>query len=211
VVEEDIHKTTFHTHEGHYEFLVMPFGFTNALFTFQSLMNQVFKLFLRKFILVFFYYYYFYDILVFSKDLETHKQHVGITLELLRKNQLYAKMSKCKFGCEEVEHFGHVISAAGVKADHEKIKAMVEWPFPKTLKSVRGFLGLTSYCKKFIKGYESIVRLLIAVLKKNAFSWDESAVEAFNKLKAAMTATPIVTPQSYIKKIRRNPHRVDDL
>ena len=138
-VEEDIHKTALRTHRGHYEFLVTPYGLTNAPSTFQSLMNQVFKPFLRKFILVFL----FYNILVFSKDLETHKQHVGITLELLRKSQLYVKMSKCKFGCEEVEYLGYVISAARFKADHEKIKAMVEWPFPKTLKSLRGFLGLT--------------------------------------------------------------------
>ena len=105
VVEKDIHKTAFCTHRGHYAFSVMPFGLPNAPSTFQSLMNQVFKLFPQKIRLFFF----FNDILIFSKDLEIHKQHLRITSELLRKNHLYARMSKCKFGCEEVEYLGHVM------------------------------------------------------------------------------------------------------
>jgi hypothetical protein len=124
--------------------------------------------------------------------LETHKQHLGITLELLRKNKLYAKMSKCKIGCEEVEYLGRMISALRVKANHEKIQAMVEWPFPKTLKSLSGFLGLTRYYRKFIEGYGSIAGPLTAMLKKNAFSWEESAVKAFNKLKATMIVVSVL-------------------
>jgi len=140
VVEQDIPKTAFRTHEGHYEFLVMPFGLTNTPSTFQSLMNHAFKPHLRKFILVF-----FYDILVYSKDFKTHLTHLSITLDLLRLNQLSAKRSKCKFACPEVDYFGHIVSANGVRADPGKLQVIDEWSVPTTIKSLRGFLGLTGY------------------------------------------------------------------
>lgn len=128
VVEADIPQTTFRTYKGHYEFLVMPFRLTNAPSTFQGLMNQIFKPYLRRFILVF-----FYDILVCSRNMESHITHLKTALDILRQNQLFAKLSKCKFGCGEVEYLGHIITAQGVCADPGKIQAMVDWLFPKNI------------------------------------------------------------------------------
>jgi hypothetical protein len=101
-------------------------------------------------------------------------------------------MTKCRFGCVEVEYLGHVVSARGVCADLGKIQAMVDWPLSTTIKALRGFLGLTGYYRKFIRGYGAIVAPLTAMPKMNSFSYSESAQEAFVALKTAVTQAPLL-------------------
>lgn len=116
----------FRTHHVHYEFLVISFGLTNA--TFQSLMNSILAEFLRKFVLVF-----FVDILIYSKGIEDHLQQLKIVFHMLKENKLLVKESKCLFGQDKVEYLGHIVSKEGVATNPKKLKAMLNWPIPKTL------------------------------------------------------------------------------
>ena len=118
----------------------MPFGLTNAPATFQSCMNHTFRAQLRKFLLVF-----FDDILIYSKTWEEHLKHLDETLSILEEHSLYAKMSKCEFVMKEMLYLGHVINAEGVQVDMEKIRAIRDWPAPKTVTELRGLLVLCTY------------------------------------------------------------------
>jgi hypothetical protein len=104
--------------------------------------------------------------LVYSANIQDYLSNLKITLKELRAHQLFAKKSMCRLGCSEIDYLGHLISAEGMKVDGKKLSAMVEWPKPKSLKALRGFLGLIRYYRKFIRGYEVIATPLIDLLKK---------------------------------------------
>jgi hypothetical protein len=131
VQELDIPKTTFRTRYRLYEYTVMSFGLTNAPAYFRYLMNKVFMEYLDKFIVVF-----IDDILIFSKMMEEHEEHLRLVLEKLRSNQLYAKFSKCEFWLTEVAFFGHVISSGGVSVDPGKVKDVLNWMLPTTASEI---------------------------------------------------------------------------
>lgn len=188
VAHEDVYKTAFSTRYGHYEFLVMPFGLTNAPATFQTLMNDIFRPFLDKFIMV-----YLDDILVYSETLEEHEKHVRHALEALRANKLYCKPSKCEFFKTELGFLGHVLSGDGVKADPRKVQAVVDWPQPKNVKQVRSFLGLANYYRRYVHGFANMAGALTLLTKKNvAFVWTSKQTQAFNDLKVALTSSPVL-------------------
>ncbi|MCH80967.1 Ty3/gypsy retrotransposon protein, partial [Trifolium medium] len=184
---EDRSKTAFRTHDGHYEYKVMPFGLCNAPATFQATMNDIFRPLLRKMVIVF-----FDDILVYSNTMEQHIQHLECVFQLLTEHQLLLKAPKCAFGQTKIDYLGHVVSQGTVGPDPSKVQAIVAWPVPKTLKALRGFLGLSGYYRKFIKGYASIALPLTALLKKDSFKWNLEAQLAFENLKTAMTTAPVL-------------------
>jgi hypothetical protein len=120
-------------------------------------------------------------------------------LQLLKEKQLYAKPSKCFFGVKEVEYLGHIVSHEGVKVDPNKIKAIMDWTIPKTLKNLIGFLGLTGYYRKFLRNYGRIAAPLMTLTKKDAFSWTQEATRAFEQLKEVMCKAPVLTTPDFTK------------
>jgi hypothetical protein len=191
---EDIHKTAFRTHDGLYEFLVMPFGLCNAPATFQALMNDVLRPFLRRFLLVF-----FDDILIYSKSWKDHLRHLRAVLSELRHHRLFVKRSKCAFGVPSVSYLGHIISEAGVAMDPAKVQAIHDWSVPRSARAVHGFLGLAGNYHKFVHNYGAVAAPLTALLKKEGFSWGEEAAAAFTALKAAVTTASILAMPDFTK------------
>ncbi|KAJ9567836.1 hypothetical protein OSB04_003802 [Centaurea solstitialis] len=188
VREEDIAKTTFKTRYGHYEFLVMLFGLTNAPAVFMDLMNRVCRPYLDKFVIVF-----IDDILIYSQSKKDHEQHLRLILELLKAEKLYAKFSKCEFWIREVHFLGHVVNEKGIHVDPTKIEAIKKWEAPKTPTEIRQFLGLAGYYRRFIANFSKIAQPLTTLTQKDKkFIWGEKQEEAFQLLKHKLCNAPIL-------------------
>ncbi|GJU32304.1 putative reverse transcriptase domain-containing protein [Tanacetum coccineum] len=188
VREQDIPKTAFRTRYGHYEFQVMPFGLTNAPAVFMDLMNRVCKPYLDKFVIVF-----IDDILIYSKDKKEHEEHLKAILELLKKEKLYAKFSKCEFWIPKVQFLGHVIDSRGIHVDPAKIESIKDWASPKTPTEIRQFLGLAGYYRRFIEGFSKIAKSMTKLTQKGIkFDWGEKEENAFQLIKQKLCSAPIL-------------------
>ncbi|GJZ75540.1 putative reverse transcriptase domain-containing protein [Tanacetum coccineum] len=188
VREEDIPKTAFRTRYGHYEFQVMPFGLTNAPAVFMDLMNRVCKPYLDKFVIVF-----IDDILIYSKNKQEHEEHLKLILELLKKEELYAKFSKCEFWIPKVQFLGHVIDSEGIHVDPTKIKSIKDRTSPKSLTEIRQFLGLVAYYRRFIEGFSKIAKPMTKLTQKKVkFEWGDKQEAAFQLLKQKLCSAPIL-------------------
>ncbi|GJZ96810.1 putative reverse transcriptase domain-containing protein [Tanacetum coccineum] len=184
VHKDDILKTAFRTRYGHFVFTVMPFGLTNAPAVFIDLMNRVCRPYLDKFI---------DDILIYSKIREEHVEHLRLVLELLKKEKLYAKFSKCEFWLREVQFLGHVINGNGIHVDHSKIEAVKNWKAHRTLTKVRSFLGLARYYRWFIEDFSKIAKSLTILTQKcKTFDWGEEQELAFQTLKDKLCNAPVL-------------------
>nr|GEZ97430.1 putative reverse transcriptase domain-containing protein [Tanacetum cinerariifolium] len=179
VHEADIPKTAFRTRYGHFEFTVMPFGLTNAPTVFMDLMNRVCEPYVDKFVIVF-----IDDILIYSKSKEDQEVHLKIVLELLKKEKLFAKFSKCEFWLQEVGFLGHVVNINGIHVDPSKIEAVKNWKISKTPSEIRLFMGLAGYYRRFIANFSKIAKPFTLLTQKNQKSeWGMEQEEAFQTLK----------------------------
>ncbi|XP_063800275.1 uncharacterized protein LOC134968692, partial [Pseudophryne corroboree] len=170
--EGDEWKTAFNTRDGHYEYLVMPFGLSNAPAVFQHFVNEIFRDILYRHVVV-----YLDDILIFANDLEEHRFWVKEVLSRLRVNHLYCKLEKCVFEVQSIPFLGYIVSGSGLEMDPEKLQAIQNWPVPLTLKGVQRFLGFANYYRKFIRDFSTIVAPITAFTKKgaNPSKWSEEA------------------------------------
>lgn len=188
-------KTAFQTHFGHFEFRVMPFGLCGEPGTFQGAMNSSLKPLLRKCVLVF-----FDDILVYSKTLEEHIEHLRVVFQLLSTEKWQVNLSKCTFGHRQISYLGHIISAEGISTDNSKISVMVSWPTPQNVKELGSFLGLAGYYRKFVKHFVVLARPLTTLLKKHViFVWTSEHQEAFEALKSALCSAPVLAMPDFTK------------
>eukprot|EP00253_Pinus_taeda_P028570 PITA_28570 len=167
VAEKDAWKTAFKTKQGLYEWMVMPFGLTNAPATFMRVMNDVLRPFIDDFLIV-----YLDGILVFSKTWEEHLKHVKQTLDVLKRENIYVKLSKCEFGKTSLNYLGHIVGGSELKIDPSKVEVIVNWPKPKSATEVRSFLGEAQYWRKFIANFSLIAIPLHALIGLNkVFQW----------------------------------------
>nr|GEU60701.1 putative reverse transcriptase domain-containing protein [Tanacetum cinerariifolium] len=173
--EQDVQKTAFKTRYSHYEFQVMPFRLTNASTIFMDLMNRVCKPYLDKFVIVF-----IDDILIYSKNKNEHEEHLKVILELIKKENLYAKFSKCEFWILKVQFLGHVIDSRGIHMDLAMIESIKDWASPKTPTEICQFLGLASYYRRFIERFSKIAKSMTKLTQKGIkFDWGEKEDNAF--------------------------------
>jgi hypothetical protein len=188
VKPKDRKKTAFITNEGLFEFNVMPFGLTNAPATFQRLMNKIFKSYINKFVVI-----YLDDTNIFSNTFEEHIEHLRKVFDKIRESGLKLHPKKCHFGKTTLNFLGHIISKNGIQPDPAKTMAVKEFPIPTNLTELRGFLGLASYYRRFVKDFAKIAAPLHQLMRKDQpFIWTTEHQEVFEELKSRLISAPIL-------------------
>jgi hypothetical protein len=181
-------KLAFKTKQGLFEWLVMPFGLCNAPATFMRVMNDVFRPYIDDFFII-----YLDDILIFSRRWEDHIKHVKTVFELLKKEKLYIKMSKCEFGKTSLVYLGYIVGNGQLKIDPAKVEVIVKWPKPTTATEVRSFLGAVQYWRKFIANFSFIAAPLHALTSvKQVFQWGGKQHKSFETLKEKISTAPFL-------------------
>ncbi|MCO5610779.1 hypothetical protein L7F22_065020 [Adiantum nelumboides] len=187
IVDEDIVKTAFRTSFGLYEYLVMPFGLTNAPATFNRMMERIFRPH-RNFTGVF-----FDDVIIYSKTIEEHKEHLKVIFQALRDNKLYVNQKKSEFFLQEIQYLGHIISKNGIRMDPAKLEVIKDWPNPRNLHEIRSFIGMCAYYRRFIEKFSLIAGPLHDLTKKNVkYVWTEKRQQAFDTLKQKLISQPVL-------------------
>ncbi|KAI4387334.1 hypothetical protein MLD38_005174 [Melastoma candidum] len=192
--ECDEWKTAIKTKYWLYDWLVMPFGLSNAPSTFMRLMTHVLLPFLGKFVVV-----YFDDILIYSSSLNEHDELLRIVFRTLRVEKLYGNLKKCEFFQPSVVFLGFVVSLQGIKVDESKIKPIKEWPTPNSFHDVRSFHGLASFYRRFIRGFSSFAAPLTECLKGDKFEWTPAAQASFERLKERLSEAPVLALPDFTK------------
>ena len=192
-------KTAFKTPQGLYEWMVMPFGLSNAPSTFMRFMHQVLRPFMGKFVVV-----YFDDILIYSPTWASHFDHLRAVFEMLKTECLFVNQKKCSFFTTSVTFLGFVVSTDGVHADQSKIDAVLEWPRPRTLHDIRSFHGLSSFNRQFIRNFSTLIAPITECLKGRDFQWSEEAEASFQLVKQKMTEAPVLALPDFDKVFEVN-------
>ncbi|KAJ4707018.1 RNA-directed DNA polymerase [Melia azedarach] len=187
-------KTVFKTKEGLYEWMVMPFGLSNAPSTFMRLMNQVLKPFAFKFVVV-----YFDDILIYSSDEESHLVHLRGVFKALRENKLFVNLKKCNFMQRNLVFLGFVVGADGITVDESKVKAIRDWHTLKTVSEVRSFHGLATFYRRFIRNFSTIAAPITECMKKGKFSCGAEQNKNFITLKEKLCTAPVLALANFDK------------
>lgn len=195
---EDQEKTAFVTQDGLFEFTCMSFGLVNAPATFQRLMDCVISGLKYNCVLV-----YIDDIIIFSKTLTDHLQHLDLVFNRLKDAGLTLKPNKCFFGKTEILYLGHLVNRQGQFPDESKLASIKRFPDPRNLTDVRAFVALCGYYRKFIEGFALLAKPLTDLTKKElGFTWGKEQGEAFENLKNKMTQAPLLVHYDPTRKIQ---------
>ena len=193
IAEQDVQKTAFRTHEGLYEFMVLPFGLTNAPAAFQREMKAIFKS--LPFVLV-----YLDDINVFSRTFEDHMENLEQVFLRLRKANLKIKPEKCHFFKKELEYLGFLISNKGISPQLSKLDAIKKMKAPESKRDIQVFMGMVGYYRRFIKNFAHVSEPLHHLLRGgNAFIWTKDCENSFDQLKTLLMSAPILIYPNFEK------------